>query len=289
MVLRGTAENIMKDAPAGWNLYFMNDVENVSCLTKDLPVTVTELKHGSRKNAVEEFGPSLIEALESMPEKWLLYVQEDTAFPDKVSPELLQRIVGFAEEQDALFIDLSRNNRNLNRYMSVEQLKQDGLNVTFERHGPPGAGQRFVVNHNLALSNKAWFLERARRAIAVNLTGVPGSVLSNELLQDQTPEQQNRMFFTNYTGEIVHMQCDHKRAILNQWGCRVEPKDPSKLNGLDASTAIAHKGVPEHRHQPGRWHRDYTRMGIRTLKQLGLRIDGPMDGFQNASEPWCKS
>lgn len=259
MVLHGVTKNIAQHAPPGWRVYFANEQEDISCALPALPVEVVHLKTGRRGDQKQGWQASLVEALRQISEPWLIYVQEDAAFPMPEAPSRLQRLQDFAETHGALFIDLQRQDSGI--FRPEEVFPQADLGFSLVRNGG-GNGDNpydmYVFNHGVSFSNRTWFLEWVA---AKPGEGDPWSAENAECRIP--PDVRKRFYYTTYHGGLNETTCDaDPPERLNRWGCSVEALDvDGPPIGLDKAVKLAHGG---------KVIRDYGALCNHTHEQLGL-------------------
>lgn len=266
MALHGVTKHIAQHAPSDWTVYFANEEDDVSCLLQELPVPVVHLRTGRRGRS--GFVRSLVAALEQVPERWVLYAQEDTAIPLPESATRLLRLQQFAEERHALSVNLDRHVDGM--YEAGEVFAQKGLGFSFVRN----AGGPYVFNHGFCLSNKSWFIDHLK---AYPGDGSPWGA-ENAANQVDLITELPRFYYVHYDSGLNGTTCDVNGPALNRWGCTVEPYRVDGLPlGLDRLVRIGHGSVFT--------FAGYANVSDFTHAQLGLASLG--DGFRRAC-PWYR-
>jgi hypothetical protein len=134
-----------------WNIYFANEERDVTSL---FPEGRVRSKYHQIHCGKGAWGQRLIKALEQIPTKYVLYMQEDMWLTSRLSPQYLEACLFVAEQKQS------------------KQLKlQAGCHHRHWKTDGEGWPPWYVVSHQPGIWNRKYLLETLR-AVGVSVQGV---------------------------------------------------------------------------------------------------------------------
>ena len=102
-IVKSVAHNMPQETyGSSWRLYFANEeIVLDEALLASLPVPVTQLKTGRRKNRSFDYVSSFLKALRLLPEEFVLYLQEDMFLDRPVRTDEFDAVVALARRLNA--------------------------------------------------------------------------------------------------------------------------------------------------------------------------------------------